>query len=117
MTKIIDTEVMQVEYETTEEWDDIPRHHPDLFYVVATLPDGEMYRHEHLFSQEGDAENLARKIMEHGKINLDHWHFWRTVYGSVAFEKEEAEAALYAHGLRAGHIGMDDVPDNIRTLL
>lgn len=107
MTKILNAQVMQVEHEINE----------DLFYVVASTPHGEVYAHEHMFRDEYDAAKLVGAILDRGEINLDYWHFWRTIYGSEAFREEETEASYYADHLRAGRITMDDIPDNIRTLL
>lgn len=91
--------------------------------VLAETAAGECYLLNHLWQEGSDpdaearAEALARRVLERGWIDLDHWTFHRTVYGSPAFEAEEREAAMYAQELRQGAGSEEMIPHNIRTLL
>jgi hypothetical protein len=89
------------------------------YSVVASTADGNNFVLCHRFYSEGAAEVVARKVKRAGSIDEDCWVFWRTTYGSPAFEAEEAEAYLYAGSIRSGVISEDDpaIPANIRTLL
>jgi hypothetical protein len=63
------------------------------------------------------ADRMAAKIMAVGSIDPEQWNDHWPEYGSEAYMAESEEAYMYAEGIRAGHIGEGDVPDNIRTLL
>jgi len=85
--------------------------------VAADTPRGDVYLLAHNWEDERRAEAFSKRVMERGTIDPDRWVHWRTVYGSDAFQEEEAEAYMYASSLRAGVGRLEDVPENIRTLL
>ena len=89
------------------------------YSLYASTAAGNNFILSHSFDSEEDAEALAVKVREVGSIDEDLWVFWRTTYGSAAYEAEEAEAALYASSIRSGVCYEDDpsIPDNIRELL
>jgi|TARA_R110002020_G_C15809071_1_gene731978 hypothetical protein len=89
------------------------------YSLAASTAGGENFLLCHSFDSEEDVEALAVKVREVGSIDEDLWVFWRTTYGSAAYEAEEAEAALYASSIRSGVCSEDDpnIPDNIRVLL
>lgn len=41
----------------------------------------------HSFDDRYKAEKLLQKIRNVGKIDLQYWAFWRTIYGSPAYEQ------------------------------
>ena len=90
-----------------------------VFDVVASTPGGDNFILRHHFDSESAAEAVARKVDKVGSIDEDHWIWWRTTYGSPAFEVEEAEAHMDATAIRSGACSEDDpsIPANIRTLL
>jgi hypothetical protein len=90
-----------------------------VFDVVASTPHGKNFVLRHNFDSETAAEVVARKVNEVGSIDESRWSFWRTTYGSAAYEVEEAEAHMYAESIRSGACSEDDpsIPANIRTLL
>ncbi len=89
------------------------------FSVVASTAAGKNFVLCHSFDSESSAEATARRVRDAGSIDEARWVFWRTTYGSAAFEDEEAEAYMYASAIRSGACSEDDpsIPDNIRTLL
>ena len=89
------------------------------YSVVADTSAGNNFILCHAFESKTDAEAVARKVRAAGSIDEAHWVFWRTTYGSAAFEAEEAEAHMYANSIRSGACSEDDpsIPANIRTLL
>lgn len=89
------------------------------YSVVASTAVGNNFVLAHAFESAAAAEATARKVEAAGSIDEDCWVFWRTTYGSAAFEAEEAEAYLYASAIRSGACSEDDpsIPNNIRTLL
>lgn len=89
------------------------------FSVVASTATGNNFVLCHSFDSEGAAKATARKVREAGSIDEARWVFWRTTYGSAAFEAEEAEAHIYASAIRSGAASEDDpmIPDTIRELL
>lgn len=84
--------------------------------VMAETAKGEVFLHNQVFDQK-TAEKLAGLVASTRAIDLDHWTLWRTIYGSEAFQAEEAEAAIYAESLRRGMISEADVPETIMALL
>jgi hypothetical protein len=90
-----------------------------VFYVVASTAHGNNYVLDYRFDDEESARALGRKVAAAGSIDESRWVFLRTVYGSAAFEVEEAEASLYANAIRSGSLHEDDpaIPGNIRELL
>jgi len=88
------------------------------YSVVASTAAGSNFILCHAFDGEEAAKATAYKVRDAGSIDEARWVFWRTTYGSAAFEAEEAEAAFYASAIRSG-CSEDDpsIPDNIRTLL
>lgn len=42
----------------------------------------------HSFDDRYEAEKLLQKIRNVGKIDLQYWAFWRTIYGSPAYEQQ-----------------------------
>ena len=89
------------------------------YSVVASTSVGNNFILCHAFESEGAAEAVAHKVRDAGSIDEARWVFWRTTYGSAAFEAEEAEAFMYASAIRSGACSENDpsIPDNIRTLL
>jgi len=88
------------------------------FFIVAETERGEVYALEGFATDDEErALRFAKKVEARGEINLDHWVFYRTVYGSVACEDEQAEASLYARSLAAGIGSIDDVPGHLQALL
>lgn len=89
------------------------------FSVIASTATGNNFVLCHSFDSEGAAKATARKVREAGSIDEARWVFWRTTYGSAAFEAEEAEAHMYASAIRSGACSEDDpaIPDTIRELL
>jgi hypothetical protein len=89
------------------------------YSVTASTPTGNNFVLRHCFDSKEAAEDVARKVDAAGAIDESRWSFWRTTYGSAAFEVEEAEAHMYAIAIRSGACSEDDpsIPDNIRTLL
>ncbi|QGH74928.1 hypothetical protein MAL1_00182 [Bacteriophage DSS3_MAL1] len=78
-----------------------PQH--DGYCVTATTEAGEVYMHRRADLDEADAKNLAKVVGLAGKITPEHWSYWRTVYGSAAFQAEETEAAHAAQMIRDGY--------------
>lgn len=89
------------------------------YSVVASTAAGNNFILCHSFDSEEAAEATAHKVRDAGSIDEARWVFWRTTYGSAAFEAEEAEAFMYASAIRSGACSENDsaIPDNIRTLL
>lgn len=78
------------------------------FCVTATTKDGEVYIHERVDLGEEDARYLSKVVGMSGQITEGRWSYWRTVYGSSAFQQEEAEAAQAAEMIRLGQAHEDD---------
>lgn len=74
---------------------------------TATLEDAGLER----------ATRLAEKVKAKGEIDKTLWSYWRTIYGSTAFQAEEVEAAAAADMVRAGLASEEEFPTYIRTLL
>jgi len=95
-------------------------HDPDADTLWADTPAGDVYIWvgEPGIRPRPDAA-LADAVCDKGSINPDKWVFHRAIYGSPAFEAEEAEAHMYATAIRSGACSEDDplIPTNIRTLL
>jgi len=89
------------------------------YSVVASTAAGSNFILCHAFDSEEAAKATAHKVSAAGSIDEARWVFWRTTYGSAAFEVEEAEAFMYASAIRSGACSENDpsIPDNIRTLL
>tara|TARA_S200000501_G_scaffold249707_1_gene233936 strand:+ start:378 stop:704 length:327 start_codon:yes stop_codon:yes gene_type:complete len=90
-----------------------------FYCVAAETASGSSFVLHASFDCKADATRQAAKVDAAGSIDEAHWEFWRTIYGSEDFLKEEADAALYADSIRAGACSEDDpsIPANIRTLL
>lgn len=56
--------------------------------IVASTEQGEVYQLMHSFDDRYKAEKLLQKIRHVGKIDLQYWAFWRTIYGSPAYEQQ-----------------------------
>lgn len=76
--------------------------------VTATTAAGEVYIHNRTDLTEADAAYLAKAVGMAKQINPEHWVYWRTIYGSAAFQQEEAEAAAAAHMIRGGYAQEED---------
>ena len=89
------------------------------YAVCASTAAGHNFLLCHHFDSREAAEATAHKVRDAGSIDEARWVFWRTTYGSAAFEAEEAEAFMYASAIRSGACSENDpsIPDNIRTLL
>jgi hypothetical protein len=90
-----------------------------FYSVVASTAAGNNFVLCHSFDSKEAAEATAHKVRDAGSIDEARWVFWRTTYGSAAFEAEETEAHMYASVIRSGACSEDDpaIPDNIRELL
>ena len=89
------------------------------YAVCASTAAGHNFLLCHHFDREEAAEATARKVRAFGSIDEARWVYWRSTYGSAAFEAEEREAHMYASSIRSGACSEDDpsIPHNIRTLL
>jgi hypothetical protein len=85
--------------------------------AIAETASGRRFLQLHNFSTVESAQRFADRVKAAGSIDEQHWAELDPVYGSEASADEQAEASLYAEGLRSGVIGEADVPENIRTLL
>jgi hypothetical protein len=86
--------------------------------VAAETARGTVYLFaDRSWDVKGRAAAFAAKVQGRGDINLDHWVYHRTIYGSEAYLEEENEAAMYAMVMRNGWGCEEDIPTNIRTLL
>lgn len=87
----------------------------EYYFVAAEFSDGEVYAHKTSFlgckveqdeegydhfgdirpESEARAKALCARVQAHvaagGKLDMDQWRFWRTVYGSGAYLAEVAE--------------------------
>ena len=82
------------------------------FVITAETRRGEAFILDRYDLSLPQCERLVQRIQVAGAINEDRWSFWRTIYGSKAFEEEEAElAALLAFG-----VAENDLPDRLREL-
>ena len=73
------------------------------YHLTFTTDTGSVYHHEHTFhfgfgmhsgvlAQDKDealarAEALLARVREAGRINFDHWHLARAVYGSADWDE------------------------------
>jgi hypothetical protein len=92
----------------------------DGYYsVIASTADGNNFVLPHSFVSEETAKVVAGKVASVGSIDAARWVFWRTTYGSAAFEVEESEACLYAKAIQSGALSEQDpsIPESIKTLL
>lgn len=80
--------------------------------VVAETLRGDLYIHHRDDLTEDEAKMLARRVEAAGRINVDHWNFWRVRYGSEAYLEEEREAAF----MLQGGARIEDLPANLQTL-
>lgn len=88
------------------------------YCVTAQTSEGVVYIHNRVDLSEADATNLAKVVGLAKQINPEHWIYWRTVYGSAAFEREEAEATHAADMIRRGTAHEEDFAGtSIGTLL
>jgi hypothetical protein len=89
-----------------------------FYSLVAEAADGSRFILGNYGHRDADrVAKLAAKVQAEGSINADLWIDHWPRYGSSAYEADAREASFYADGLRSGMIQMDQVPDNIRTLL
>lgn len=90
----------------------------DGYCVTASTAAGEVYIHSRVGLDEAVAINLAKAVGQAKQINLSHWVYWRTIYGSAAFQNEETEAAHAADMIRRGAAHEEDFSGTfIGTLL
>jgi hypothetical protein len=116
MKKIIDVRVESDLYVAGRD-EDGQEIHGLSYKVVAEFEGGEAYHHEHTFptvkleaiwcdaisemvqcnsldpeSQKAKAERLCARVHKHvkqgGKIDMNHWQFHRTIYGTSAYLDE-----------------------------
>jgi hypothetical protein len=63
----------------------------DIYFAVAELNDGELYRHDYHWQTEGHAQRFADKVQKavnNGtELNEKHWYYSRCMYGSNAYIK------------------------------
>lgn len=112
MRKIVDMQIASDLYEVGQTEDGM--YTAEQYFVVIELEGGEMYAHNTLFkgcaierTDEGDTifidcreqaqlhcGRLYRRVFEAWQagqgVNMEHWHFYRTVYGTPAYEAEVA---------------------------
>lgn len=62
--------------------------------VEATTKPGGVYRYAHRELDESEAATLVTRIEEAGKINPEHWEYWRTAYGSEAYFANDVEGQV-----------------------
>ena len=84
----------------------------DGFIVVAENDKGQIFIHARRDLSLAQCERLAARVRAAGKIDGDHWDFWRTVYGSDAFLEEAAEV----HFILGGGGRHEDIPESLRYL-
>lgn len=82
------------------------------FFISATTHRGEVFLHKRADLTLAQCERLAERVRAVGEIDEDHWYFWRTVYGSEAYEEEVAEVAF----ILGGGGREDDLSDRLREL-
>lgn len=89
------------------------------YAVCASTAAGHNFLLCHHFDSQEAAEATAAKVRGVGSIDEARWVYWRSTYGSAAYEAEEREAHMYASAIRFGGLSEDDpsIPTNIRTLL
>lgn len=82
------------------------------FRVTATTHKGEVFILKRYDLSLAQCKRLVERIRSIGKINEDYWSFWRTEYGSEAYEEEVAEVGF----ILGGGGREDDLPDRLREL-
>lgn len=88
------------------------------FVVVAETKRGARFvLAGYIHRDEARVQQMADRIKAFGSVNLDLWIETYPRYASEAYMDEAEEAHLYATGLRAGLIGMDDIPEAFRNML
>jgi hypothetical protein len=81
-------------WETGEDETRLPRAE---IVIQATTPDGEIYNFIRYMGLYDDinalerAEHLAADIRKRGSINPAYWAFYRVMYGSAAYIRDEAD--------------------------
>jgi len=70
--------------------------------VLAETAHGEIYILGPIFDNAERAERMVKRVEARGEINLNHWTFWRAIYGSEAGQIEEANAFIAAQSIRMG---------------
>ena len=88
----------------------------DRHLIMVEAASGERRIHVRTF-EEAQAKRVAARVEAAGEINEEHWVYHYPRYGSVAFEGEEGEAAMYASTIRTGGATEADVPFPANTLL
>ena len=81
------------EYGDRQEYD--PVADKTFYSIIAKTEEGKVFRHQYGFCLDDykKAEAFAKKINETDREwNEDCWRFDRYIYGSVAFQKNEAHA-------------------------
>jgi hypothetical protein len=63
------------------------------FTVIVESIIGEVFVHVQDFENEEDANALRIRVEAKGEINLEHWAYCRTVYGSKAYIAHNLEQA------------------------
>ena len=64
------------------------------YSVVAATDAGNNFVLAHAFESAAAAEATARKVEAAGSIDEDRWVFWRTTYGSAAFEAQQRASSV-----------------------
>jgi len=85
--------------------------------IEALTADGARFHFHDLYETEDRAVRQVARIASKGSIDPDLWVEGYPVYGSRAWEDEDAEALPYRMGLRAGFITEHDVPEVYRALM
>ena len=70
--------------------------------VLIETEHGEIYVHVKADMRTGQAERLCNRVTEAGAVDVTHWSFWRSIYGSEAQQVEEADAFIMAQAIRMG---------------
>jgi hypothetical protein len=117
MTKINAAE-LGTSYSQSRDWEDGSVIETAHNYVEARTAHGEVYAHVASFGlTDRQRWDLLDRVRAAGEIDLDHWDFVRVVYGSEAYLEEEGDAHMYAQGIRSGAWHIEDVPENLRSML
>jgi len=63
--------------------------YPSYYWaIIASTEPGEVYILCHSFKTESKAKKRLIKIVEKKIINLEQWRFYRTIYGSEAYQQQ-----------------------------
>jgi len=121
MTTTTTTDMLPVAHVTFVDWADVgdvyevhtedgprvraPKH---ALHVTAEDARGDLFvfcgpssPFRHIFPDESAAKRFRDRVADRGSIDLTHWRYWRTVYGSNAYVLDGHEDAWRERELNA----------------